>query len=480
MMKALRRIPWSENMPNADDKPIPDDQSDQAFRRQKIPVAPLEGNDNAAMETSVEKPSLEPGQMAQLIVDARSGAMDREAASALAAPLTDLARAFALQAEVLKNVHENQREMAQAMRNDEKSSMMLNSTQALNDTFRGVKKVQQNLLRELQDGGRNNRRTQLLWAGCAVLAVVCAWWLFTTLQDGRDQDRQIVDQKFDDLKAGITDDYRQRLDDSEERRRLLEDRDLVNRTNIDNLKNQISTLSDKDLVSGEEFTALKSAALAAEERILKLTRDMKRVEQEKAFYLSKYNTATAEADRLRDEVLAKIKTPGAEWIQESTAGSQKPVTASINNSSNKSQPVSQPTIKPASPPEEFGPRKADPVRATLARMNDLMSRHRRSELYQLASLDSVENSHLKNVVLTETVVGKGVVRQIVAEELVFRVDARGDLVELDFRTGTVASRNNKGVLGAEVPFYKGRFRLTLEPANGKEWLGRREGFVVID
>jgi hypothetical protein len=84
----------------------------------------------------------------------------------------ELAQAFRANAEAIRAVHETQAEMVRALKRQDRSEIMLQSTQALNETFRNLALVQRRLLERLESpppGPTGSRLVPLMLIGLLVV-----------------------------------------------------------------------------------------------------------------------------------------------------------------------------------------------------------------------------------------------------------------------------------------------------------------------
>ena len=455
-------------MPNADDRKRRLGTSNSGYRRRKRVEPSTSETEPVEALPETEENQVEPGQMAQLIVDMRSGAVDREAASSIARPLTDLARAFALQAEVLKSVHENQAEMAKKLADDGKSQLIVNSTRALNDTFRGVRQTQEKLLDELRDRGQGSRKSILVWSLVALGALVAGWFVTNQLTERQVRDRDELQTRLGgeiaNLRSEVEGDMGKQLETAQSRRVALERENEEQRLRIADLRGRLDEVAGKETVDPAELTALRKTAGDASIEIERLRLRVEELGREKTFYVEQAEKARAEVDRLRDEVLSRLQNPGSNTDQLAGSGVEKPVVAVSDDATNT-------RVETAQPLNEVGPDllatvKTKTLEAARQRVNDLIGRHRRTEVYRLESVGKIGSDRLESVVFTESRSGEGVLRRIEAAELFFVVDPRGDLVDIEFRKGEVRTKSSQGILGPGVPFYNDRFHLTIEPVEG--------------
>ena len=91
-----------------------------------------------------------PGGM-QWLVQASGGSLEERDEPRLSrgAP-NDLVQAFRLNAEALHRLEALQGELARAVQRSDRSELVLQSTQALNETFRGLATIQRSLLERLE------------------------------------------------------------------------------------------------------------------------------------------------------------------------------------------------------------------------------------------------------------------------------------------------------------------------------------------
>lgn len=85
--------------------------------------------------------------------------LDRELGGGAA---RELARAFQANAEALAGMHEIQASLADALKRGDRSEMVLQSTQALNDTFRNLSSIQRQMLTQMQEQETARRKSPLV------------------------------------------------------------------------------------------------------------------------------------------------------------------------------------------------------------------------------------------------------------------------------------------------------------------------------
>ncbi len=460
------------------------------YRRKKTAAPVPQENVEETLEveeSAQEKPSLEPGQMAQLIVDMRNGVVDQQAANALSEPLNDLAKAFAMQAEILRGVHETQVELSKTIKNDSKAEMMVNATDSLNSTFKGVKSVQQKLLDELEDRGTKSKSIAI-WAVavCVVVLFAFAGLFFWN----NDQSEKRSDGLRNELKA----DFANRLDalyeegvannDSAEKWQSVVDqarKDLRQveternafKMQIDILNESLKKANNLSSAEGQELARLRGEVMSQKPELDRLAAKVKDLENQLTDSLQRLEASRKEADHLRMNVIAKLNRVGAERMAETTEN---------DNSKKRIIEQGEATAALLKDGAEGGTSSAPSIsnEKALDDLNGLMSNHRGSRKYRIESIGKVGKHHLEDVVLTESAPGRGLIKKVRAKKLDIAISGRGDIVEFNFKNGEVQQKRTGGAMGPWTRFYNGRYRLTIYCLNGEKWMARNYGFFVVD
>jgi hypothetical protein len=113
------------------------------------------------------------------ILEAGVGADSRS----VQAPLRELAEALRANAGAMQRMQETQERIARSVDSSDRSEAVIQSTQALNDTFRGVRKAQEALVGRLEVEQKRPLRAALLGAAVALVAAGGVAAFFLTRQD---------------------------------------------------------------------------------------------------------------------------------------------------------------------------------------------------------------------------------------------------------------------------------------------------------
>ena len=449
------------------------------YRRDKTsgPAQPEESETFDEHEIEEERnPALEPGQMAQLIVDMRKGVVDKKAANSISGPLKDLASAFAMQAEILRGVHENQKQIADAIKDDKKSDVVVNSTKALNETFRGVRSVQEKLLDELDDRGKHEKRSFMTTMVGTTLLVVTVIAGFIWLNDSQKNSDERKGKQVTDLVDGVVQDALRDKEAAFAAKTKLEIENRGLQASYSNLESATQRARELKESAEKEAEGLRreqeSIAKSKEELVAKISE----LEQQVDFYVKKYEIVKQENERLRVQVLERLRSGGVEAL----AGRPK-------DGEGLDQPIVNETTaaaakKTATSNTEIAAKKTPTISAdrVLKDLNTLLANHRGSHVYAVESIGNVSAEHLQDVVVIESSPGAGVIKRVRADKLEFVISAKGDMVELNFKKGDVRQRRGAEGMGAWTPFYNDRYRMTVYCLNGGAWLGRNYGFLAVD
>ncbi len=126
------------------------------------------------------------------------------------APLKDLAEAFRQNSEALKSMADGQARLGRRIEKSDRSEAVVQSTKALNETFRGVQRTQERLMGRLDE--EKKRPVRLLVAAAVVVVALVGgslYLLFTWL-DKRDS---LAGQERQDTIVGIVDGHADIVDD---------------------------------------------------------------------------------------------------------------------------------------------------------------------------------------------------------------------------------------------------------------------------
>ncbi|MEE9391871.1 MAG: hypothetical protein V3W41_05125 [Planctomycetota bacterium] len=431
--------------------------------------------------------SVEPGQMAQLIVDAREGAVDREAASAIARPLGELAKAFAVQAEILNQVHQTQARMQSSIEDESKRELMLNSTEALNDTFKGVRATQSELLDELRRERRGKRTLLIAGAvlGIALLGVTGFFMkeAFDARRDDGREGSEELSRRLAGIEGGVLPKYERlwkeaREERDDKNRELSELRgDLqARKTKILDMQGDLDRLESGQGADDAELRRLRGKKSEDETTISELRSKMATMDREVTDYLRRAETAEARANRLNDDILTRLKQEGSKFLSETSRPKPPKIVDGVQDA--VAETLRQRREEEKRTAVATGQRDPGVVKAEL---NRLLGKTREQSIFRVVSIGEVLQDHLKDVVFTVSNPGRGVIKHVEAKHLHFSVSPRGDIVELLFEDGKVKRwmQALRG-LGKMNPFYKGKLRITVLVLNGEAWLARRDSYIDVN
>ncbi|MDJ0974436.1 MAG: hypothetical protein QNJ98_08265 [Planctomycetota bacterium] len=178
----------------------------------------------------------------------------------------ELARAFQANAEALQSIHEVQATLATSLKRGDRSEMMLQSTQALNETFRNLTTIQRQMLTQMQEQQAATRRSPLvpmMLLGLLVVLLGGVYLIIDQLQEARPSMEELA-----------------RVRDENEQGRLEAYRDGEAR-GMEAAGSKLASLEDEVDRSRLRVHALESERDAARADVEELEREKRAVETER-------------------------------------------------------------------------------------------------------------------------------------------------------------------------------------------------------
>lgn len=384
-----------------------------------------------------------------------SGSAGAEGQAPVPAPRRELTQAeslgtaLALQAEVLRRLHEEQRRLGEAVRDNSRSELMLRSAQSLNDSFTAMRHSQEQLAAALAEARRP--RARWLWVTLALVAVAALFFglreLGNSMNDGIDQvlqtdaERESALKRLEDRLQGV---------EGREREILLDEVRSLRAGFAQQAQERADLTRERDAARAEvsDFNEKDKAAVVREEQ---LQQRLKLAEQELARLTEK-----ALADQ---RLLAELNSA----LETARAALPEPVS-----------PLTEKTPKPVGVGENA--RSAD---ATLiADVNALLARHSGYEKHVLRTVNGVDSTGLLGVVMEVRGRDDKLSRVVEAERLKISLTARTRLIELEFVKGTVTF--HQGVARpVRSPFFNERYEIVLVGVETAAWTSASLPFSVV-
>lgn len=454
-------------------------------------------------------------QISEVLDEVRQS--EEKTATTLAKPLGDLAKAFALQAELLKNVHETQVKLRQTIEDDRRTEVMLNSTNALNETFRGVRNVQQSLIEKIENSNRANRGVRWALVFAVIVGIGGASWGALELIKRQDSKSDMIDGRIRSFEENVIPDKNRTIDEVRvERDQAKEDARRLS-LSVEEMQKEIARLTMANGEIEKRNSILQGSVDAAKTRddesqrtIADLRDRVMKLDLESRDALSKLEKAQSEIERLHDEVIERLKSgarlPDIDEVGKKkpivdpsdlkvVGGDQKTVAEGVANDSAKTVRPDEtapnvaengsaldainPEKKVVTPTNLAEATRAEASTKATTLLNKLLEKQRSKSSWKIDSIGGVaKEGHIENVVISESLPDRGVVKRISAKKLMINVSPQGDMVDLNFEEGSVESALQGGNLGRPVPFYNQKYRLTILCLNGDEWLRTRESYLT--
>ena len=199
-----------------------------------------------------------------------------------AAGMLELARAFQANATALKGINEIHADLARAIKRGDRSELVVQSTTALNETFRNLTSVQENLLAQMkavQDSQRRSPLLPLMLLGVLAVVLLGTWLIVRQIQRSgisthelaqmrTEHDKAVLASYKDGIERGQVDvkgqleRVQEDLEKTEQRyRRAVEDRDAA-QSDVDRLERSQRSLSAERDEMAERAVKAQNEAMA--------------------------------------------------------------------------------------------------------------------------------------------------------------------------------------------------------------------------
>jgi hypothetical protein len=370
-------------------------------------------------------------------------------------PLRELAAAFAAERESLRDLAEGQLRIAKRLERSDRSEAIVTSTQALNETFRGVQRTQERLIERIEK--EKKRPFIFLLTGIAAVALVAGGLLWFLLRwVGEREERAGV--------AGAE----------------VLSRELIRRDET------MEELRERLFARSEEL--LRQTGLAADGRA-QLT--------ELREGISTLTARNAELEKSRGEISATLRE-NARLTAESAAASRKAadLATELSREQERNRDLSKKVDelvqklaeRPARPAEPAGPaplpvapapapavaEQRDPA-ATAARveaLNALLAASRGGRTYRFASLGGIRGDVLLDVVVVDLEPDGREAKRIIGAEAHLVLDPRVRRVEIRLSDGHIV------YYGVEAPFWGGKYVVPVVNVDVEAWRG--SGLAAVE
>ncbi|MGH7162875.1 MAG: hypothetical protein ACREID_05270, partial [Planctomycetota bacterium] len=381
----------------------------------------------------------------------------------VAAPFALMVDALRAHAEALQRIDVTQRRLVDSLERQDRSSNVVASTRALNETFKGLGEIQRGLLDAVvKDSGRG-KGLPFAFVAIALLAGLLAFVLFERWTGDRTVGRDLFEEarkRGDELAAAVERSSARETELVEERRGLaarvadLERAAVEAAGELRKLREENASLAkqaDASAQNLENYLQVKDRADRAgvlELEVADLQRRVRDAEQ-------RWERAERERERLAtlllDDRLENRNSLEAEKILEAARAKG---------------------VLPADPPpaaEGEIPMVGGSKRALLRRINRLLQRGRGTEVYEALEVGAIRDGTRLLSVKLGRYDGSRLLDSIEGNELEIVVDVAADTAELRFSGGHFAG---VGRPGEKVPFPDGKHAVLLKEAGVKEWLAQ--------
>ena len=372
------------------------------------------------------------------LVEARLAAEQRAASG----PLRDLALALQQNAEALRSVQDTQERIARAVDRTDRTEAVVQSTQALNDTFRGVRAAQEALVHRLEKEERRPLRYGLAAALLVGATAAGAGWFLVNREDD-------LRGRIEELRADLGSGDREAWEAS----RRTAEKDLLDR--IEALSRQSSLTEaerrgkEKELLDRmDELEALRREGEAATARRGALEAELGRLRRENESLKAEAAALRRAAEEAEDRV-ARATTggggaaplPGAPAAEQPgpplpalppATAARPPVEPSATAAADPSDPAKEPLPLGAQAVTDGGQ-----VRKVLEDLNALLAAAGSRDTYRVTEAKAVDGDRLVSVRIESRGPDGGIRRSFEAVEARFLLLPTTRTLEIRLRSGSV-------------------------------------------
>jgi hypothetical protein len=407
--------------------------------------------DAGAAEPEVVEPAPEPGALQRREDDARPGS-----------GVSELARAFQLNAEILRRIQETQKDIAESLERSDRSEMVIRSADSLNETFRGVRSTQKALMSRIEETRSRHGLNLIILAVVGLLlaggGVLGARWLVRSTQEEAErrvgaaweEDRRVRDEalaRVDRLRSDLEEARRRAGDAEREQSDLAED--LATRESelaelrkhlaaLETMPRQLDELRAEIRVREDRIGERDARIVAQDRELLGLHRKVGELEEA-------LRTARSRAEELTAELARRegLAPPGA--APRRPSGEAEIPDDALTN-----------------------PGQLDRLRGTI---NGMLALAAGEEHYQIDAIRGVSGRRLLGVEVRNVGFGLKLRKTIRAERLEIALLEKERRVELRFEGGTVE------YAGTEVGFLNDRYVVYVAGVDPAAW--RRAGLTLL-
>ena len=396
------------------------------------------------------------------------------------APLKDLAEAFRQNSEAMKSLAEGQARLGRRVEKSDRSQAIVQSTKALNETFRGVQRTQERLMGRLD--GERKRPLLLLLASAAVFVALVGGSLYILFHwlDDRDRveslDRKETIQGIVAAHADVVEDLRTKLARAETELARRESDAKNAQANLEDLSRRLAEAEEINQGLRQNQEGLRREVMQNAELQTTISRLTAELEEKAEALLAERRTRVGleeQLQTLQDKLGRMARQAAASPAAVSPPAKPAPEV--------KAPDVKAPEVRaPGDPDEEPPPSSVPPGAATnpgeLARisqvLNRLISESRGGESYEFTKIGGARGKTLYDVEVANYDQEGAEIKRIQAGELRIVVDVPQRSVELHFKKGHIY------YYGVRAPFWGGVFNVSVVNVDPAAWLN--SGLTIFD
>ena len=413
--------------------------------------------------------------------------------TSLSEPLEGVAAALKMQVDVLHRIHEQQEQLGAALKDNQRSEMMIQSTRSLNESFSGMRRTQESLLERLEeDKGRGRGLFWITLLGIAGLIAVVVW----SAMQLNERTAKMADSLTNREDSAIAVQTMSDITEMKERLSMMEGRDheLMVRQ-LSRLQGQVASLEEARKVLEAERDRAREDLGEMRARVDQAHKDRDGAREAEADLkqrlegwderLRKANQEIARLNsaRLKDQermtALLELqksmvgKTPATD-VGERVVGASEATELPTKNLTTETDGSG--AAQNAAPKTEPQNGRVPVTLPMIQKLNGLLAHHQSSEKYVLISATSMDPSALYGAVLEVQGADGSVAKTVHADVMRYTLASGPGYLELDFEGGFVEYRHGL-TRTVRSPFFNNRYQIVVLGVNVQDWLAARLGFL---
>jgi hypothetical protein len=401
--------------------------------------------------------------------------------------MEQIGRAMQVQSELLKQMHERQRLLEDVVKDNRRHELVINSAQALNESFQGLQRVQERLADKLEEsGGASRGRFALLLLGLVLLAGVggvVAWRIMLGADSINANLKSALDPRARDKELQSD------LAKLEARVRDVEEADRAAfQDEIEKLRKGLGAITaENEQVrrerdgAREELGAAKASLGGAQSELTELRGRSVTLEKDNA-RLTAQGVADQKTIVQLNDVIAMMKDAKSPAQPQGASAARDGEAAKAAGPPPPAdpQPPAPKGDAPARTEPEVAGASTEPLvpfpAAEVEKLNALLKAHRGSDRYELKKVEKSGRGKLWNVLMEVRGPDGVIAKTVEAETLAFWI-SKDKILDVEFQGGSVTFHQGSQGRSTKSPFFNDRYVIVVLLSEPEAWLTANQPYV---